>query len=80
MDKYLWPPLFPQPTATAQCWPGSLSSVALKYLGYEGKGMPKIQRKIVFLGRYHYFIEEEQVPMVNPVKRGYTLRLLRRAI
>jgi site-specific recombinase XerD len=26
-------------------------------------------------GFYHYLIEEEQVPMVNPVKRGYALRL-----
>ena len=28
-------------------------------------------------GFYHYLIEEEQVAMVNPVKRGYTLRLSR---
>jgi len=28
-------------------------------------------------GFYHYLIEEEQVPMVNPVKRGYALRLSR---
>jgi site-specific recombinase XerD len=26
-------------------------------------------------GFYHYLIEEEQVAMVNPVKRGYALRL-----
>jgi site-specific recombinase XerD len=29
-------------------------------------------------GFYHYLIEEEQVAMVHPVKRGYTLRLSRR--
>jgi site-specific recombinase XerD len=28
-------------------------------------------------GFYHYLIEEEQVQMVNPVKRGYALRLSR---
>ena len=28
-------------------------------------------------GFYHYLIEEEQVAMVHPVKRGYTLRLSR---
>jgi len=28
-------------------------------------------------GFYHYLIEEEQVAMVNPVKRGYALRLSR---
>ena len=28
-------------------------------------------------GFYHYLIEEEQVPMVNPVKCGYALRLSR---
>ena len=28
-------------------------------------------------GFYHYLIEEEQVPMVHPVKRGYALRLSR---
>jgi len=28
-------------------------------------------------GFYHYLIEEEQVVMVHPVKRGYTLRLSR---
>ena len=28
-------------------------------------------------GFYHYLIEEEQVQMVNPVKRGYALRLAR---
>ena len=28
-------------------------------------------------GFYHYLIEEEQVQMVHPVKRGYTLRLSR---
>lgn len=28
-------------------------------------------------GFYHYLIEEEQVRMVHPVKRGYTLRLSR---
>ena len=28
-------------------------------------------------GFYHYLIEEEQVPIVNPVKRGYALRLSR---
>ena len=28
-------------------------------------------------GFYHYLIEEEQVRMVNPVKRGYALRLSR---
>jgi site-specific recombinase XerD len=26
-------------------------------------------------GFYHYLIEEEQMPMINPVKRGYALRL-----
>ena len=28
-------------------------------------------------GFYHYLIEEEQVAMINPVKRGYALRLSR---
>ena len=28
-------------------------------------------------GFYHYLIEEEQIQMVHPVKRGYTLRLSR---
>ena len=71
-------PLFsPNPPLPISAALGSLSSAALKYLGYEGKGMPKIQGKITFWGFYYYLIEEEQAPMVNPVKRGHTLRLSR---